>query len=266
MIRGMWLESRFFAMLAAAGVAASVAAFLILTRTGVGPNEQPPVSARGNQTLVEGPGVSPFESTGEYRVTSNGVGLTVVSFSISPAQMAVLFSLDTSFADQVALPSKAYLVDDKGKEYGGSMSVLGSQLGVTAVVLVTEPYDGVGASLALAVNGVTVSAASGASDEIGGDWTVRFVDNRRPGAADYTLSAKMAPEVTKFGDVTITKAGGSPGLGYIALLIDRGGQQSAVYGAGSKGFSEADFRGMLLAKTGAEELPVSPDFPQPAKP
>jgi hypothetical protein len=103
-----------------------------------------------------------------------------------------------------------------------------------------------------------------------GNWTVNFTKNQRPGRADYTLNQKVAPEVTKFGDVTISKAGGSPGLGFITLLIDRGGQQSAVYGAGSadgfQSLSQADFRAKLMAEAGGEDLPVPPDFPQPAKP
>ena len=59
-------------------------------------------------------------------------------------------------------------------------------------------------------------------------------------------------------------------MSYITLLIDRAGEQAAVYGAdsanGFRGLSEADFRAKLLAETGAEELLVPPDFPQAVRP
>jgi hypothetical protein len=222
------------------------------------------------QRLVEGPGESPWESTGEYRIVSDGIGLTVVSLTVSQGGIAVLFALDAPSGNQVAVPDKVYLADDKGKEYEGRMTVLGSQLGVTAGVIVTEPYDGGGASLTLAMAGATLSTASGPASPVDGDWAVRFTENRRPGPADYSLSMKVAPEVTKFGDVTMTKAGGSPGLEYIELLVDRGGKQSAVYGAASAEgilpLGQEEFAAKLQAEMGGDELPVAPDFPQPAKP
>jgi hypothetical protein len=268
MIRRILSETRFLLALAAAGVAASVAVFLVFALATDDPGVENAPSQEW-QRPVEGPGEEPWELTGEYRALSEGIGLTVVSLSVSQDRMAFLFALDAASADQVVLPDKVYLVDDKGKQYEGTMTVLGSQLGVTGGVIVTEPYDGAGASLTMAMSGATVSSGEGPSDVITGDWAVRFAENRRPGPADYMINGKVAPEVTKFGDVTMTKAGGSPGLSYIELLIDRGGQQSAVYGArsseGFTGLTQDEFTARLRAETGGDDMPVSPDFPQPAK-
>lgn len=270
MRHAIWLETRVLALLAAAGLVASVAVFLVVTQAGIGQNEALLASHLETQAPVEGPGIPNWKPTAEFRTSSAGIGLTAVSFSVSPGRMAVLFSLDTPAADQSAMPGRIYLLDDRGKEYSGKTDLLGTALGVTAGVLVTETYDGIGGALILAMDGATVSSATGGVDTIPEKWRVSFVENHLRGIPDYTFNGKVAPEVTRFGDVTISKAGGSPGMSYIALLVDRAGQQSAVNGAeftdGFRGLSQADFRAKLLAETGGEELPIPPDFPQPAKP
>jgi hypothetical protein len=181
--------------------------------------------------------------------------------------MAVLFTLDAG-ADQSALPGNIYVEDDMSKKYVGTVNTLGTELGVTAGVLVTESYDGEGGTLTLAMKDASVANEAGVATPASGEWRVNFVDNYRRGKPDYTVNGKIAPEVTSFGDLTLSKAGGSPGLRYITLLIERSGKQSALYGAeladGVRGLSSSDFRTKLQAETGAEALPVPPDFPKPA--
>jgi hypothetical protein len=210
----------------------------------------------------------PWESTDQYRAEYGGIGLNVHAFSIDPTQLAVLYSIDQSDTEGQASPIEMLLSDETGHAYSGlKNSMIGSNLGVTVGIVNAGPYVGQGRTLTLAVTGLNLHTASGLTQAVSGTWAVTLAENKRPGApVDYTLHAKVAPEIMQAGDLTITKAGG-PELSFFKLVVDRPGQQGAIRGTVSgtdaRPLSADEFRKQLEENWGVSDIPTPPAVPTP---
>ncbi len=220
-------------------------------------------------SVEEDPGIDAWDPTGEYRTEQSGIGLTVHSYRIGWDYIAVLYSVH-SIPGLSASPATVTLTDDSGQTYSISNTILGTSLGVTAALLTTEPYKGRGSALTLAVTDMSISTGDAASSQtVPGTWSVTFIENQVPGAPmDYIQGGRISPEVMSAGDLTMAVAG-QPGGRFIKLLIDRTGQQSALYGLVSDGaarpLTETEFHQLLLAQPGrVDDFPPPPDWPAPA--
>jgi hypothetical protein len=194
--------------------------------------------------------------------------LNIHAFSLRRDHIGVLYSLDVAAPDGQASPVRVVLTDDQRREYAVvSHNLLGSELGVTGGLLLVEPLKDGAKTLTLTLDGMTVSSASG-QEEIRALWSVTFIENMSPGAPiDYQLNSKVAPEVVSVGEVTLGKAGGA-GIGFVKLLVDRGGAQTALYGRVSGKQAEALDAASYdeaLQSEGMIDLPPPPNWPQPAR-
>jgi hypothetical protein len=225
-----------------------------------------------------------WQRTESYRTEKDGIGLTVHSYQITPDHMAFLYSLDNPVASVAASPGTVSLTDDRGRTYAVlNSTVFGSTLGVTAALLVTEPYSAEGKTLTLTVTDVVISGDASGAKSIPGTWSVPFLETLAPGApVDHTEGGRIAPQITRAGGLTMAIAG-PPGGRFPKLLIDRQGEQGALYGqiSGSvaRSLSEAEFRTELRAAKAAnaqsvtggghstaelpDDYPPPPDWPAP---
>jgi hypothetical protein len=240
--------------LAGLGIGASVSIYLLVA----GGMSDSSGGTPGPETLeaLQEPYTSRW-APAEYRAEADGNGLTVLAFRIDPGSMSVLYALDS--VDGVTLsPGEVGLTDADGRSYTvSSNALIGSEAGVTAGLLTTEAYNGSGGSLTLEVN---TTYRDGAAPISPGGLKVSFVENVMPGPIDYTTNMKIAPEVMKAGGLTLSKAGG-PRMDNIKILIDRNGNQSAIYAFGALGVAAEDFHGRL-----GGDLPTPADFPLPHAP
>jgi hypothetical protein len=159
--------------------------------------------------------------------------------------MTVLYALDSTTGDAVQV-TNIYVSDMQGNSYDvKSNSVLGSQLGLTVGLLSMGAYRGETGAL-------TIAAAVGEES-----LSVSFVEKRIAGPVVYSLSLKIAPEITQAGKLTFSKLGG-PGLREIKVLIDRDGLQSAVYASAGEPLSQSEFQRRF-----GGEPPTPAGFPTP---
>ncbi len=229
------------------------------------PTEAEPSAAQEPPTWV-------WEPTGEYRAERMGIGLTVHSNIVNWDYMAILYSVDDSAPGLHPSPVSVGLTDDIGHSYDVvSNAVLGSTLGVTAGLLIVEPYKGEGKTLTLTVTDVTNSSGDVSPGKtVAGDWSVTFIENLEPGVTvDYTEGGRISPEVMSVGELTMA-VGGPPGGRLPKLLIDRGGEQDALYGRISDGvaqrLTEEEFHQQVKAYTGgANDYPAPRGWPAPAE-
>lgn len=182
----------------------------------------------------------------------------------------VCYSLDDSTSALETSPGAVTLTDDLGQRYDVvSNAVIGSTLGVTAGLLIVEPYKGEGETFTLTVTDVTTSSGGASSGEtVPGDWSVTFVRNKFPGAVvDYSEGHKIAPDIMSAGELKWALAGAT--WGFYKLLVDRGGQQDALYGRISDGVAQRltkeEFHQELKAYTGGvDDYPPPEGWPEPA--
>ena len=208
------------------------------------------------------PYVFVWQRTENYRAEKDGIGLTVHNFRISPDQIRILYSLDRSPPSPAVSPATISLTDDLGQNYRVlSNAILGNALGVTAGLLITETYSGKGETLILTVTDMVTSGNDASEETVRGTWSVPFMKSIAPGALVGIEGMIAALPVTRVGDLTLGVAG-PPGSRLPKLLIDRQGQQAALYGEVSgnvaRPLTEAEFHTQLLArnKANAQLIPA----------
>ncbi len=205
-----------------------------------------------------------WQPTGEYRTEHDGVGLTVFSFDVNWEHVRIRYAIDGPESAVELSPASIKLTDDLSEEYLATNSILGTSLGVTAGVLIGEPYKGEGKALTLTITDMTMATVSEPPTEtIRGTWTLTFVENLDPGApVDHHEGGRIAPEVVSSGDLT-TAFAGPLGAGLIKFLIYRAGQQAALHGrlidSVVRPYTEEQFRRLK-----PYDPPLPPGFPTPA--
>ncbi len=227
-----------------------------------------PPSSPPSISRPEDPGPQVWVRTGSHIAEQQGVALTVHTYRVRWDAIRIVYSVSHSLGLN-ASPEGIAIIDDTGASYAIlSHALLGNALGVTAGVLIAEPYKGQGRTLTLTVNGMKVEGTTEPPQTIAGVWSVPFLENRAAGApVDYTEGGRIAEEVISVGDSTIGIAG-PPGGSFIKMMIDTSGNQSALYGVISdevaRPVSEAEFRQLLADQTTFTDFPPPPEFPQPA--
>jgi len=206
-----------------------------------------------------------WKRTGQYSAERLGVTVNIHTYYIGDT-IDILYSTVQASPGLQAAPVSIAVTDDTGGAYAvRNHTLIGATLGVAAGVLILEPYKGNGRTFTLTVDGMEVTGA-GKPEIIPGKWSVTFIENRAPGApVTYTAGGRIANEVISVGGATIGVAG-PPGGSLTKVLIDRAGNQAALYGmiadGVARGVSDAEFRQLLQAR-GYSDFPPPPDFPRP---
>ncbi len=176
--------------------------------------------------------------------------------------MAVLYTVDSNPSVR-PLPVDLSLADEASRPYHVlSHAMLGTASGITAGILVTEPYTGQGSQLILTLREVALASQGQGVQNLTGTWSIPFVENRIPGTPiDHIEGGRVSPEIMSAGDVAMAIAG-PPGGSLVKLLIKRDGQEYALYGAISDGYarglSKNEFQALLASQAGSPT-----DFPNP---
>ncbi len=185
-----------------------------------------PREAPGPEQVVEGPGRSEFDKTGEYRASFAGVEVIALARRITPGDVTVVYALSTA-SGEMPVKVEPVLVDDAGHVYAlTSHAILGEHEGVLAGVLVSEPYRAGGKLLSFRLDRVQLDGGV-----IEGPWEIPILTTAGPPTPlSFIEFGRLVPRAGVTTNGAVVGVAGPAGAPPIEVLVVRGKSAASLRG------------------------------------